>query len=196
MKPKYLKSIATKDWVCQNCNIQRNSESDIKNDTNNLSESPEFNITNVDFQQYNNMIFNLLKYDFNPHKTYNDVTSDDIAHKCSYLTPEQFCLDPKASSGKFNLLNVNIRSLSKNFDSLKECLKSLDCEFAVIGVSETHVKDKPNEIYNIPGFNVEYTNRIGREKGGVCLYISDKIKYKLKTDLCEANSNYEFWLLK
>ena len=25
----------------------------------------------------------------------------------------------------------------------------------------------------------------------MCLYISDKIKYKLRTDLCEANSNYE-----
>ena len=66
-----------------------------------------------------------------------------------------------------NLLNVNIRSLSKNFDSLKECLKSLDCEFALIGVSESHLKDKPNEVYNIPGFNVEYTNRNGREKGRV-----------------------------
>ena len=191
LKPKYLKSVETKDWVCQNCNIQRDSESDIENDTNNLNESPEFNITNVDFQKYDNMIFNPLKFDFNSNKTYNDVTSDDITHKCSYLTPEQFRSDPKVSSGKLNLLNVNIRILSKIFDSLKEYLISLDCEFALIGVSETHFKDKPNEIDNIPGFNVEYINRNGREKGGVCLYISDNIKYKLRTDLCEANSNYE-----
>ena len=99
--------------MCQNCNIQRDSESDIENDNYNLNESPDFNITNVDFQKYDNMIFNPLKFDFNSNKTYNDVTSDDITHKCSYLTPEQFRLDPKASSGKLNLLNVNIRSLSK-----------------------------------------------------------------------------------
>ena len=188
---KKCTKLKPKDWVCQNCNSQRDSESDIENDTNNLNESPEFNITNVDFQKYDNMIFNPLKFDFNSNKTYNDVTSDDITHKCSYLTPEQFRLDLKVSSGKLNLLNVNIRSLSKIFDSLKECLKSLDCEFALIGVSETHFKDKPNEINGIPGFNVEYINRNGREKGGVCLYISDKIKYKLRTDLCEAYSNYE-----
>ena len=108
-----------------------------------------------------------------------------------YLTPEQFRLDPKASSGKINLLNGNIRSLFKIFYSLKECLKSLDCKFAIIGVSETHLKDKPNAFYNIPGFNVEYTKRIDREKGGVCLYISDEIKYKLRTDLCVANANFE-----
>ena len=28
-------------------------------------------------------------------------------------------------------------------------------------------------------------------KGGVCMYISDKVKYKLRKDLCHANSNYE-----
>ena len=31
-------------------------------------------------------------------------------------------------------------------------------------------------------------NRIGREKGGVCMFISDKIKYKLRKDICNANS--------
>ena len=60
LKPKYLKSEEAKDWVCQTCNIQMDSECDIENDTNNLNESPEFNITNVDFQKYDNMIFNPL----------------------------------------------------------------------------------------------------------------------------------------
>ena len=81
------------------------------------------------------------------------------------MTPEQFHADPKASSGKFNLLNVNIRSLSKNFDKLKECVKALNCDFNVIGISETHLKDKPNDYYNLPGFTIEYTNRNDREKG-------------------------------
>ena len=38
---------------------------------------------------------------------------------------------------------------------------------------------------------MEFTNRIDREKGGVCLYISDSIKYKLRKDLCVANANFE-----
>ena len=65
LKTKCLKSVETKDWVCQNCNIQRDSESDIENDNYNLNKSSDFNITNVDFQKYDNMIFNPLKFDFN-----------------------------------------------------------------------------------------------------------------------------------
>ena len=34
-------------------------------------------------------------------------------------------------------------------------------------------------------------NRVGRNSGGVCLYIRNDIKYKLRTDLCRANSNFE-----
>ena len=193
LKPKELKCLNSKEWVCKKCNDgQPDSQSDLENDVNNLNESPESNITNVDFQKYDDMIFNPLRFDSNSAgKVYNDVTCNETIHKCSYLTPEQFRSDPNASAGKINLLNVNIRSISKNFDSLKECIKSLECEFTVIGISETHLTDKPNNIYNIDGFNVEYMNRIGRKKGGVCLYISERVKYKLRTDLCKANSSYE-----
>ena len=38
---------------------------------------------------------------------------------------------------------------------------------------------------------IEYTTRIGREKGGVCMLVSDKMKYKLRKDLSHANVNYE-----
>ena len=57
------------------------------------------------------------------------VTSDAITHKCLYFTSEQVRSDLKASSGKINLLNVNIGNLSKMCDSLIEYLISLDCEF-------------------------------------------------------------------
>ena len=93
--------------------------------------------------------------------------------------------------GKFSFLNVNIRSLSKNLDKLKDCIDILKEDFSVIGISETHLKQKPDDFYNLYGYKVEYTNRIGREKGGVCMYISNQFNYKLRTDLCHANSNYE-----
>ena len=82
------------------------------------------------------MIFNPLRFDsINTGKNYNDiVNNNDDIHECSYLTPEQFCLDQNANRGNFNLSNVNIRSLSKNFDSLKACIKEV---FSVTGISET-----------------------------------------------------------
>ena len=58
-------------------------------------------------------------------------------------------------------------------------------------MSETHLKDKPLEYYHLSGYKFEYTNRVRREKGGVGLYISNDVKYKLRQDLCKANSNFE-----
>ena len=191
-----MKCLNPKEWVCQICSydVQVSSNSDLENEVNDLNESSEFNITDVNLTKYDNMIFNPLRFDCNStSKVYNDITNsvNDTTHKCSYMTPEQFHADPKASSGKFNLLNVNIRSLSKNFDKLKECVKALNCDFNVIGISETHLKDKPNDYYNLPGFTIEYTNRNDREKGGVCMFISDQVKYKFRTDLFQANSSFE-----
>ena len=38
---------------------------------------------------------------------------------------------------------------------------------------------------------MEFVNRVGREKGGVCIYVTNKVKYKTRKDLFIANSNYE-----
>ena len=193
LKSKQFKCLNVKEWVCPNCcqDVQTSS-SDLENEVNNLNKSFDFHLTDVDFQKYDKMLFNPLRFEHNTtSKAYNDVTCADNIHKCSYLTPEQFRADRNEISRKNNFLNVNIRSLSKNSDSLRECIKSLDCKFDVIGISETHLKDKPNDLLRIDGFNIEYTNRIGREKGGVCMYISEELKYKLRTDLCQANPNYE-----
>jgi len=160
----------------------------------NLNESPEFNVTEINLEKYDKMIFNPLRFDCNSiNNKYNDVVTeiDDATHDCKYMTPDQFCSESSGSSGKLNFLNVNIRSLSKNFDKLKECLQTTNCNFSVIGISETHLREKPSDYYNINGYKVEYTNRIGREKGGVCLYVSDKLKYKVRKDLSHANENYE-----
>ena len=81
---------------------------------------------------------------------------------------------PTAMNDVLIVLNVNIRSLSKNFDKLKECIKTGKHEFTVIGLSETHLKDKPHDFYSLPGYNIEYVNsRVGRSKGGVCMYVNN-----------------------
>ena len=93
LKPKELKCLKNNEWVCQNCSkdAQRDSDSDLEDDVHNLNESPEFKITNVDFQRYDDMIFNPLRFDFNStKKAYNDIVSEEFIHKCPYLTPEQF----------------------------------------------------------------------------------------------------------
>ena len=76
-------------------------------------------------------------------------------------------------------LNVNIRSLSKNFDKLRECSKPTNHDFTVIGISETHLKGKPLEYYNLPGYKMEYVNRVGRKKEGCVYMLMTKLNLKL-----------------
>ena len=160
----------------------------------NVANLNSVTVNDIDFDKYDKMSFNPLRYEANANSNqFDDDHNEDLYtfSKCPYLTPEQFKMQSFAKKDQFTILNVNIRSLGKNFDKLKNCIKALDHDFSIIGISETHLKDKPNDYYNLPNYNIEYTNRIGREKGGVCLYIKDHIKYKLRQDLCIANSNLE-----
>ena len=36
---------------------------------------------------------------------------------------------------------------------------------------------------------MEFVNRVGCEKGGECIYVTNKVKYKIRKDLFIANSN-------
>ncbi len=191
LNSKQLRSVNPKEWICKNCTENMLTPSDLESDLQNLDEHVKIDYENVDFKKYDNMIFNPLTFDCDLSNKGYDVVPTNNSHDCLYMTPQQFSTDKNAHKGQLNLMNVNIRSISKNFDSLKEFLKSTNTEFAVIGISETHLKDKPSDIYNLSGYNIEFTNRVGREKGGVCLYISEQIKYKVRKDLCLANNSYE-----
>ena len=74
--------------------------------------------------------------------------------------------------------------------------QKVDHDFAVIRVTEMHLQCQPHEYYNLPGYELEYVNRVGCNKGGVCVYISNKVKYKVRTDLCNANSNHELCFIE
>ena len=49
----------------------------------------------------------------------------------------------------------------------------------------------PLEYYYLPGYSLVYTNRVGRETGGVVFYISNDVKYNLRQDVCKANSHFD-----
>ena len=58
-KPKHLKSVNKNDWVCEKCSQDAHIDSncDAENDVNDLNESSEFKVTDVDFQKYDGMVF-------------------------------------------------------------------------------------------------------------------------------------------
>ena len=95
LKSKQLKCLNVKEWVCPNCcqDVQTYSSSDLENEVNNLNKSFDFHLTDVDFQKYDKMLFNPLRFEHNTtSKAYikNDVTCANNIHKYSYLTPNNF----------------------------------------------------------------------------------------------------------
>ena len=166
-----------KDWICTHCDANHHSDSTcsdietLENEINNLNENTTFNLTNIDFTKHNDMIFNPLRFDHEQNdKAYNDVVKDKNVHNCNYLTSDQFNSFSSTKRADTNFLNINIRSISKNFDSLKETIKSINCKFDIIGISETHLKDNPKDLFNIDGYSMEYTIRTYKGKGG-CLHV-------------------------
>ena len=79
----------------------------------------------------------------------------------SYVTSEKLNQNISEEQADFTLFNLNIRSLNKNFDKLKQCLKSVNHNFNVIGLTENQLKDKPHEYLQLPDHNLEYMNRVG-----------------------------------
>ena len=109
----------------------------------------------------------------------------------SYTTPDRFESTMPLKKDTFTCLYVN-KCLSKGFDKLRECLKATNHDFTVIGISETHLKGNPLEYYNLPGYKMEYVNRVGREKEGCVYMLMTKLNLKLAgKDLWVANANFE-----
>ena len=76
---------------------------------------------------------------------YNDIYSIET----SYLLPCEANNKLKHfSSETFSVLHLNIRSMTKNFETFKESYNSLNVTFSIICLSETWINDNNPEKFN------------------------------------------------
>ena len=190
-----MKKLKFEDRICEKCKVVNKSNSDETNvdDTNILNEN--IDILDIDLEKYDQMMFNPLRYE-NIIKTSQAIDSDisdevSCEVDCQYVTADQLSYNTLNEKDDFTLFNLNIRSINKNFDTFTQCLKTLNHNFNIIGLTETQLKDKPQDFLNLPNYTLEYVNRDGRNSGGVCLYIRNDMSYKLRKDLCKASSHLE-----
>ena len=133
------------------------------------------------------------------NKVVTSLNSDEIedeleyqfqAHSCSYVDCKEFNSIASKSPSKFSAFHLNIASLSKHFEELGDLLALLNCNFSVIGISETKsLTDSETESplekkgdYPIPGYKKFFTPTEST-KGGVALYVSCKFVHKPREDL-------------
>ena len=89
------------------------------------------------------------------------------------------------SKNSFSVLRLNIRSLSKDFESFKELCNLLSFKFSIVCLSETWSKEKVNEnsLYQPEGYNSLHQNRKHKNGGGVALFVKDSCSFKKRDDL-------------
>ena len=88
----------------------------------------------------------------------------------------------KRNSNYLSLFHLNIRSLTRNIDDLFNFLRNIDNDFTFVGLSETWLLNSENDV-GIPRYNFINNPRDNKTGGGVGLYCSVDLNYKLRNNL-------------
>ena len=89
-----------------------------------------------------------------------------------------------------NILHINARSITKNFEGIKSLISDLKIQLTCILVSETWLNDF-KFIPQIDGYNFVGMNRPNRIGGGVGIYVQDGLNFKHREDLTFAKNCLE-----
>ena len=94
------------------------------------------------------------------------------------------------SIGGFNILGVNIRSISFNFPQFQVFLECLPVKIHIITVVETWLTKETDNGFNLPGFKAFniYRNTHG---GGIKIYARNDLQSNIIQSLTHINEFYE-----
>ena len=152
-------------------------------------------LSNFELMQ-NNCDINLNSNDYNLNHFLNnrDMHSEDnnhdeaikdiTCHNSNYITMEetsQLTFDVNS----FTLLQINCRSLKKHFSNISHLLSNFKSPPSIISLSETWLKEKdPDSFFSLEGYIFVSRPRLGGKRGGgVGFYISNLLKYVVRSDL-------------
>ena len=102
-------------------------------------------------------------------------------------------LSDQLNGDKFSILHLNIRSLNKNIDSLRDFLASLKDKFSVIVLTESWCDETANKnsLFDLENYNSVHKTRKNKKGGGICIYINKSIHFKVINDVDLFNDEIE-----
>ena len=80
-------------------------------------------------------------------------------------------------------MHFNIRSLTKNFNTLEEILGSLDSNPDIIGITETKLNQFSIDSLNLNNYTLTHINNSKTNAGGTALYTSNSLKVTPRPDI-------------
>ena len=114
----------------------------------------------------------------------------DLHHNIECNIVESSNLDQIDTSNNLSMLCFNIRSMFKNFNNFKVEILESEVSYDVIGLCESRLTDESECLYMMDNYNF-FSNNISSSKGGVCLFIKNNIKCKLRSDLTIKEEHLE-----
>ena len=107
-----------------------------------------------------------------------------------YITINQ--TDNTKSSNNFSLLNLNIRSIRKNFKTLEQLLAQSNKEYDIITISETWLDNFCDiDDYRLEGYSAPlFQNRTIRRGGGVMIYFRECVESFREVRECSYVDKY------
>ena len=143
------------------------------------------------------------------HDTFDDMGNNSGNYDLSDLDPDLNCisqsfskyyLDHEFSSQfasdsvirkGFSVLNLNIRSIPKNLESLTNYLHLLNFNFSVISITESWLNANNYSNYSIPNYSPHHVFRTNRRGGGVSIFLHSSYEFKPRLDLDICNDVIE-----
>ena len=111
-----------------------------------------------------------------------------IDNKCAYIEIEALETELNNNlNNDFGLLEMNIRSLIKNFTPLQLLIESLQEKLHFILLVETWLNTTSVDHYGLEGFRCEMSYRKRKRGGGTAIYIRDSIMYSKLPKVCYLN---------
>ncbi len=135
---------------------------------------------------------------FNPFDTSNNIAlSENNANldksskiNCEYYLPNDFKKQINNENlNNFSMMHLNIRSITNKFDSFKQLIYSLNKPFQVIGLTETWLKETNEDLFKLENYDFVNVNRSTKSGGGVGIYVSNELKYKVRFNLNRSTEN-------
>ena len=82
---------------------------------------------------------------------------------------------------QIKVLHVNIRSLRKNWDSLRQQLKEINIDWELIILTEINIKKEEIELYDISGYaNTTITRESTTRGGGIMVFTKKELNIEVK----------------
>ena len=82
-----------------------------------------------------------------------------------------------------SILQLNCRSLAKNFSKIQTLLSHCSKKPNLIALSETWIPSSSKNLYVLNDYNLILVPRLNKRGGGVAIYIDSTLNFKLRSDI-------------